>query len=267
MKISVIIPSYKPGDYIWECLDSLDNQTLNHEDFEVIIILNGCSEPWKSQISEYITQHTGTNFRLLQTDQGGVSNARNIGLDNAKGEYIAFVDDDDCVSKHYLDGLLALSSPECVALTDAVYFDDKSNSLNYDNIHHKEYQRLGVCTNPSIYQARRFFNGPCMKLVHKDIIGSRRFDCRFANGEDNLMMFYISDRIQNVVMASSEAIYFRRIRSNSATTRHRNRWQVAKNTFRIMRQYVIYLSKNIFGYNVPFVLSRFVAEIKSIIVR
>lgn len=265
MKISVIIPSYKPGDYIWECLDSLDNQTLNHEDFEVIIILNGCSEPWKSQISEYITKHTGTNFRLLQTDQGGVSNARNIGLDNAKGEYIAFVDDDDCVSKHYLDGLLALSSPECVALTDAVYFDDKSNSLNYDNIHHKEYQRLGVCTNPSIYQARRFFNGPCMKLVHKDIIGSRRFDLRFVNGEDSLFMALISDRIRKCQICPENAIYFRRVRPNSASTRKRTLANRLSTSLKAFVQYLKYWIKNPLSYNVAFMASRMAAQLKNVL--
>ena len=41
MKLSVIIPSYKPGDYLWECLDSLCNQSLDGKDFEVLIVLNG----------------------------------------------------------------------------------------------------------------------------------------------------------------------------------------------------------------------------------
>ena len=57
MKLSVIIPSYKPGDYLWESLDSLCNQSLNGKDFEVLIVLNGCNKPFAVQIEEYIRRY------------------------------------------------------------------------------------------------------------------------------------------------------------------------------------------------------------------
>ena len=102
MKISVIIPTYKPGAYIWECLDSLRNQTLPKEDFELILVLNGCKDPYYSQIQEYIDKNLiGNNVNFIQTDTGGVSNARNIALDVAKGEYITFIDDDDYISASF----------------------------------------------------------------------------------------------------------------------------------------------------------------------
>ena len=103
IKISVIIPTYKPQTYLWECLDSLRNQTLSHNDFEIIIVLNGCTEPWKSQISRYIaTKMQSMNVKFIHTEQAGVSNARNIALDLVKGEYVTFIDDDDLVSPSYL---------------------------------------------------------------------------------------------------------------------------------------------------------------------
>lgn len=106
MKISVIIPTYKPQDYLWECLDSLVAQTFPKEDFEVILVLNGCHEPWNSTIREYIdTRMQGMNVNYMHTNQGGVSNARNIALDKVKGEYITFIDDDDLISPTYLEVL------------------------------------------------------------------------------------------------------------------------------------------------------------------
>lgn len=105
MKISVIIPTYKPQSYIWECLDSICNQTFPKDDFEVVLVLNGCREPYDGQIREYINNHPVVQWNYIQTDKGGVSNARNLGLDAAKGEYITFVDDDDYVSGVYLEGL------------------------------------------------------------------------------------------------------------------------------------------------------------------
>ena len=97
-KVSVIIPSYKPRNYIWDCLDSLKLQTLPKEDYEIILVLNGCSEPWKGEIESFIDRNMiGFNIKLIQTDVPGVSNARNLGIDSAKGEYISFIDDDDFV--------------------------------------------------------------------------------------------------------------------------------------------------------------------------
>lgn len=268
MKISVIIPTYKPGDYIFQCLDSIKEQTLDAALFEVIVVLNGCDEPWHSQLTEYLQRQFGGHcVRLIQTDSPGVSNARNIGINEARGEYIAFIDDDDYISPQYLEELLHKSTPSCIALSDSLYVNDATGEISADNSHHKRFEANRAKAHPSLYESRVFFNGPCMKLIHRDIIGLRRFDARFANGEDNLMMMQISDRVRTVCYTTSDAIYYRRIRENSATTRRRSRARVAMNSLEIMAQYVKYLAKNPFGYNYPFVLSRFAAAVKSIILR
>ena len=56
VKLSVIIPTYRPKDYIWECLGSIARQTLSPDMFEVIIVLNGCNEPYRSQIQAFIDE-------------------------------------------------------------------------------------------------------------------------------------------------------------------------------------------------------------------
>ena len=65
MEISVIIPTYKPDYYIWECLDSVKEQTLNKNSFEVLIILNGEKEPHYNNILNYIRKYKLKNFKLL----------------------------------------------------------------------------------------------------------------------------------------------------------------------------------------------------------
>lgn len=79
MKISIIIPTYKPDYYIWECLDSIKEQTLDKELFEVLIILNGEKEPYYNNILNYIRKNDLLNFKIVYTEKPGVSNARNIG--------------------------------------------------------------------------------------------------------------------------------------------------------------------------------------------
>ena len=129
--ISVIIPTYKPQSYIWECLESLVNQTFPRRHFEVILVLNGCTEPWKSQIEDYISKKMlGMNVNFIHTRQGGVSNARNIALDAAIGEYVTFIDDDDFVSEHYLEKLYAKASTDTISLCYPYAFNDGDINWN-----------------------------------------------------------------------------------------------------------------------------------------
>ncbi len=266
MRISVIIPTYKPGAYFAECLESLSKQTLDRELFEIIIILNGCDEPWHSQISELTDRFLKYfNVRLLQTEHGGVSNARNIGIEASKGEFITFIDDDDYVSPAYLEELLKHSTRDCVALTDAVYFDDETRVENWQNAHHLNFLKNQNKTNLTLFGARVFFNGPVMKLLHRDIIGSRRFDVRFANGEDSLMMLTISDKIKSIQFTSNNAIYYRRIRKNSATTSNKKFNLKLKNGLQLSGAYFSSYIKNPLEYEVAFILSRFIAIPKSIL--
>jgi glycosyltransferase involved in cell wall biosynthesis len=70
MKISLIIPTFRPQSYLWECLDSVYAQTFSKAEFEVIIVLNGCKEPYDSQIKAWIQAHDDLNVQYIQTDVG-----------------------------------------------------------------------------------------------------------------------------------------------------------------------------------------------------
>ncbi len=85
MKISVIVPTYKPQAYLWECLDSIHNQTFPKTEFELVLVLNGCCDPYNEQIKDWIKAHSDLQIQYFQTDERGVSNARNIGLNAARG--------------------------------------------------------------------------------------------------------------------------------------------------------------------------------------
>ena len=85
MKISVIVPTYKPQVYLWECLDSIYNQTFPKTEYELILVLNGCNEPYNAQIKDWLAKHSDLRVQYIQTDEAGVSNARNMALDVARG--------------------------------------------------------------------------------------------------------------------------------------------------------------------------------------
>lgn len=266
MKISVIIPTYKPQAYLWECLDSIYNQTFSKLDFELVLVLNGCNEPYNAQINEWLSHHSDLCVQYIQTDEGGVSNARNMALDNAKGEYVAFIDDDDIVSPSYLEELYAKASPDTISLCYPYAFNDGDIGvqLPYRITSAYEYCVQHRCHKISS-KARKFFSGPCMKLIPKSFIQNRRFDVRFKNGEDSLFMFLISDKIKKVAFTSKNAIYYRRCRIDSATTIKRNKSIVVSNQINIIIEYSRVYFSSPKKYDLRFYITRLLGALKSMI--
>lgn len=87
-KYSVIIPNYNKEKYVKECLDSIFNQTLSKDMYEVIVIDDGSTDNSLDIIKKY-------DVKLLKTNRKRAGGARNVGIDAAQGEYIIFVDSDD----------------------------------------------------------------------------------------------------------------------------------------------------------------------------
>lgn len=256
MDISVIIPTYKPQDYLWVCLDSLDAQTFSKEKFEVILVLNGCDEPYKSQIERYISEHKKSlNIKLIHTLQGGVSNARNIALEKAEGQHICFIDDDDYVSPSYLQELYSKSSDDTIVISNTYYFKDGSTAEEYSRMG-EVYSLLAPEGKTELIKARRLFFSIWMKLIPKDIIGQRRFEPSLSIGEDCVFMFLISDRVKSVDFTSSDAMYYRRLRDDSALHEHNQRSKFFANDMRQIMEYTkIYLS-GLRRYSFHFFLTR-----------
>ena len=259
MKISVIIPTYKPSFYLWECLDSLEAQSFPKSDFEVLLILNGCREPYNSQIKNWISGHPDLQVQYIQTDQGGVSNARNIALDNVKGEYVTFIDDDDFVSPTYLEELYIMATPDTVSLCYPYAFKDGISDKQLKYSLTDTYYCLSHKCNKLSSRARKYFSGPCMKLIPMSFIQGRRYDVRFKNGEDSLFMFLISDKIDKVAFTTEKAIYYRRIRQDSASSKKRTTKEKVLNSILGIREYTKTFLRG--GYSLYFYVSRIVAEI------
>lgn len=260
MKISVIIPTYKPRAYLWECLDSIYNQTFPKSYYELILVLNGCNEPYNSQIKEWLFEHKDLQVQYFQTDEGGVSNARNIALDNIQGEYVTFIDDDDLISSAYLEELYDKVAPDTISLCYPYAFNDGEieKQLPYGITDAYNYCIEHNC-NKLASRVRKYFSGPCMKLIPMSFIQNRRFDIRFKNGEDCIFMFLISDKFKNMAFTSKSAIYYRRFREGSAVTTKRPINEVMLNSFKCMTQYTKIFFRG--KYSMYFYLSRIIAEL------
>lgn len=257
MKVSVIIPTYKPSDYLFECLDSIAVQTVAQKEIEILIILNGCNEPYFQQIKNYSQHHEGNHIRIFQTNQPGVSNARNIGLDHAQGDYICFIDDDDWISKQYLEELLSSASAEVLSLSNFLQMNEEGKCVPHfltdaykNNINKK---------NTNTFQLRSFYSSVCGKLIPRGAIGKTRFDNQFRLGEDSLFMFAISKRIHKEKLARPDAIYYIRQRSGSASRQAILFKDKAPILLKLLKAYIGIWLQSPLQYNFLFFLSRLVA--------
>lgn len=102
-KISVIVPVFNTEKYLQKCLESIVNQT--YKDFEVIIVNDGSTDNSQKIIDEYIKEYPA-KVKCINKENGGLSSARNCGIDNVTGDYIVFVDSDDYVDVQLFEKIL-----------------------------------------------------------------------------------------------------------------------------------------------------------------
>lgn len=259
--LSVIIPTYKPGSYIFQILDNLQHQTLRSDFFEVIIVLNGEREPYFSQIRDHVRSlRNEPAIRLLYSTIAGVSAARNLGIEQAIGDYIAFIDDDDRITNNYLEQLLANAKPDTIVCSNVIALDDTVGNV-LPHFMTSAYSKMRTKNRLSLWDSRSLFSGACCKLIPKQAIGKRRFRADFSLGEDALFMFEISDSVKNIVLTAPDAIYYVMIRQTSVSHQYYSyptRLRLAMRTTLAYNR--IYL-KNLFAYNFPFWASRIAATI------
>ena len=99
--ISIIVPIYNVENYLRQCLDSIMGQT--YKNFECLLINDGSPDHSADICREYVSKDS--RFRYFEKENGGVSSARNLGIEYSKGEYITFIDSDDWVDSDYLEAL------------------------------------------------------------------------------------------------------------------------------------------------------------------
>lgn len=254
--VAVLIPSYKPQDYLEKCLMSLENQNLEKSKFCVYILLNGEQFPYEDYVLNLLSNMT-FKYKYIYTSQAGVSNARNMLIENSNEDFIVFIDDDDLVSENYLKNLLQVSTDSFIGISNIYNFDKDINILNESYIG----KSFNILKNKEIskYKIRKYFSSPVAKMIHRKIIDNFRFDINVSKGEDSLFMALISKNVIGIQKTSQKTCYYVYERIGSSTRKKINIVREIKTIFYLTKQYLKLLFKQ--DYEKIFILTRIVATL------
>lgn len=128
MEISAIVCTYNRASYLMDAVESLFDQSLDKDAFEVIVVDNASTDDTKKVCDGFLKAHK--NFRYVYEPKKGLSNARNAGIERAKGRFVAFTDDDAKADKDWLKTIVnafnaALPTPACVGGRIFLEWEDK----------------------------------------------------------------------------------------------------------------------------------------------
>ncbi|MDD6808034.1 MAG: glycosyltransferase family 2 protein [Oscillospiraceae bacterium] len=153
MKVSVIVPVYNSEKYLRKSLDSIVHQT--YSDIEIILVENGSTDKSLNICTEY-KERDQRIVLINEKNNVGAGEARNIGLDKAKGEYVCFIDADDWIEHDYIERMVVSVGTRDVAICGYQAFVEGTNKVD----HHFK-RRVDLPDNPSVqkYAASYFPNG------------------------------------------------------------------------------------------------------------
>ena len=140
--ISVIVPVYKVEEYLNRCVDSIINQT--YKNLEIILVDDGSPDNCGKICDDYAKHDK--RIKVIHKKNGGLSDARNAGLDIAKGKYIGFVDSDDYISENMYEILHKelVKNRADISICDYYTFDKKYPIFKLNDYEIKEYYNLNA---------------------------------------------------------------------------------------------------------------------------
>lgn len=227
MKISIIIPVYNVEKYLEECINSILVQTFT--DFEVLLINDGSKDRSGEICDEFAVKDN--RIKVFHQENAGVSAARNKGIENAKGEWINFIDSDDYVEKNYLNDFVVNLKPNVNLYLQGMLGLMKDGRF-VTVIDYKTHSEIDRNTFLKSYNIMPFFFGPTCKLFRKEIIEKNRirFDESISVGEDTLFnLDYLKLLNEKLILIDSKNYIYRN--TDSSLSKSPISYQVRKKLY------------------------------------
>lgn len=218
--ISIIVPIYNKEDYLRQCLDSIINQSYTN--FEVLLVNDGSTDSSGIICQEY--SERDSRFRYIEKKNGGVSSARNLGLELSEGAYITFIDSDDWIEFNYLEVLynaLRENNTDVAISSYKSYYLDGNFYLRVYSSQEEEFLRIGKRNRdvfleefPKLGKLNHDFHCIASKLFKRELLESQKFDESINYGEDLYFFFNLYLKIQSIIYVKEATYIYRQHGTN-----------------------------------------------------
>lgn len=209
--ISIIVPVFNVEKYIVRCIESILAQSYG--DWEIIAIDDGSQDNSGSILDKYADNNN--RIKVFHISNSGVSHARNIGIDKAKGKYVCFIDSDDWIKSDMLE-LMA---------NYAIRYECDFVQVEFSQVSDEGEVYRNICKSPGViegcedillaYSQEIIHNSICSKLIRRETIGDVRLNEKLHIGEDAQFTFDICKRSKTVFLAEQDFYQYYQ-RKNSA---------------------------------------------------
>lgn len=200
--ISVIVPVYNVQEYLEQCVESLICQT--YKNIEIILVDDGSTDNSGLLCDRYSNDYE--NIVVYHKENGGLSSARNYGIERANGEYFSFIDSDDFIDFDTYEVIVDVMQKKCV---DVVVFGFY-NFYSHDRINKVKIDEKSISYYEGHEATKRLFTdfSACNKLYARKIFDN----IRFPEGklyEDARTTYRIADVIENMIVIPESKYYYR----------------------------------------------------------
>lgn len=203
--ISVIVPVHNGEKTLGKCVDSILHSTVT--DIEIVLVENGSADRTLEICQEYSTEHQ--NIRTIIADTTGLSHARNLGMDAAKGEWIAFVDADDYISPVMYEQLFkkAILDHDDFVFGDIVVGAENAFDWDTGNNMSKNVSVQQYCWN-LFCVAQYTYSLVTNKLFSAALVKDCRFDETLRYAEDREFMFRVLSKVKSIGYINLPIYYY-----------------------------------------------------------
>lgn len=210
-KVSIIIPVYKAEEYIGKCLDNLIKQTLS--DIEIILVNDGSPDNSQKIIDKYVKKYPDKIKSFIKKN-GGPASARNYGIKKATGEYLGFVDSDDCVDLDLFEkmyGKAYATKSDIVVCPIKYVYANKTTQNSYDETMFGK----SIIESPKLLGVVKSFTWN--KLFKREIWLDNKFEFPDQYYEDNAIMYNILLMANKVECINNSYYYYNRTNETAIT--------------------------------------------------
>ena len=197
-QISIIVPVYNVEPYLRQCLDSILGQTFTN--FEVLLINDGSPDSSGDICREYVAKDS--RFHYFEKENGGLSDARNYGIERAQGEYLTFIDSDDFVDEKHLENLFLASRLSNADITIGGFSRFENGTFWLYQDHFSSDSLVSFTSAQAIQHLDSMFDVPflnfsivCGKLFKRDLFKELRFQYgKYAEDQFIIWKLYLKAR-------------------------------------------------------------------------